>query len=148
MRCDLKLKKNPKPTKQQVLKPEKQKMFTSFINISTIWPDFSMLSHHHRRGAFLTEPEAENSLGRSLSLTLLRGYKGLERGGSLLLLYHCGWGCQGGCDPQRALLSPLQALLQTHWCISPRHIQMHTNGGWSHEAGQGCVKKLDGSEKG
>lgn len=26
-------------------------------------------------------------------------------------------GRRGGCDPQRALLSPLQALLQTHRCI-------------------------------
>lgn len=95
---------------------------------------------------FLWEPEAENSQARSLSLTLLRGYKGLS-GGFLLLLYHCGWGWQGGCDPQRALLSPLQALLQTHRCISLRHIQTHTNCGWSHEAGQDCVKKLDGLKR-
>lgn len=74
---------------------------------------------------FLWEREAENILARSLCLTLLRGHKGLS-GGPLLLLYHCGWGRQGGHDPQRALLSPLQALLQTHGCIvwdTYRHTQ-------------------------
>lgn len=86
------------------------------INIMKIWPDCGSLYRHCRTCVFLWESDAENSPARSLCLTLLRGHKGLS-GGPLLLLYHCGWGRQGGRDPRRALLSPLQALLQTHGCI-------------------------------
>lgn len=96
-----------------------------FVNVIQICADFGSLCRHYRTCVFLWEREAENSLARSLCLTLLRGYKGLS-GGPLLLLYHCGWGRQGGRDPRRALLSPLQALLQTHRCIL-RDTYRHTH---------------------
>lgn len=61
-----------------------------FASIATHY----ILSHHHRRGTFLWE--AENSLARSLSLTLLRGYKGLLGSGGLLCYCITVTGVEGG----------------------------------------------------
>lgn len=103
--------------------PVQDPIQTQYMSKTKAKWDFG-LRHYYRHLLFCGKCTcSENSLARSLCLTLLGGYKGLS-GGPLLLLYHCGWGQQGGCDPRRALLSPLQALLQTHGCIL-RHTCRH-----------------------
>lgn len=106
---------------------------------------FGSLRRHCRTCAFLCESEGWETAWPGLCVwPCWGGIKGLS-GGSPFVTVSLWLGVAGGPWPTEGSPLTLASTSTNKSMHPPRHIQTHTNSnyGWSHEAGQDCVKKRD-----